>query len=129
MKVAVSTDGGEVSAHFGRCPQFTIAVIEAGKIVKKEVLENPGHDPGRIPKFLKDRGVECIVAGGMGMRAQQFFAEMEIQTLMGITGPVDEVIEKIAGGSIEGGESLCKPGAGKGYGVEKNECDHEGDEH
>ena len=24
MKVAISTDNGYVSAHFGRCPEFTI---------------------------------------------------------------------------------------------------------
>jgi hypothetical protein len=44
---------------------------------------------------------------------------------MGVDGKVDEIIEKISNGTLQGGESLCKPGAGKGYGLDKTECDHE----
>jgi predicted Fe-Mo cluster-binding NifX family protein len=74
MRIAISTDGDNVSAHFGRCPSFTIVDIDDGTIKKKEVIENPGHQPGVIPQFLHKRGVDCIVAGGMGIRAQGFFA-------------------------------------------------------
>jgi len=28
---------------------------------------------------------------------------------------------------LEGGESLCNPGAGRRYGLEKEECDHPDD--
>ena len=124
MRVAISTDGDDVSAHFGRCPVFTIVDIKDGKVVKKESLSNPGHEPGRIPQFLHDHGVDCIVAGGMGMRATGFFAELGIQAVVGISGKIDDVINKLVLGKLEGGESLCRPGAGKGYGLDKSECDH-----
>ena len=42
----------------------------------------------------------------------------------GVEGSIDEVIQKLEQGVLEGGESLCTPGAGRGYGIEKNECDH-----
>ncbi len=125
MKVALSTDGNQVSAHFGRCPQFTIITIENGEVIKREVLENPGHQPGAIPRFLHEHGVDCIIAGGMGMRATGFFRELGMETVVGVSGPIDEVVEKILSGKLEGGESLCAPGAGKGYGLDKEECDHE----
>ena len=35
MRAAISTDGEYVSAHFGRCPYFTIVSIDDGKITKK----------------------------------------------------------------------------------------------
>ena len=124
MRVAISTDGEFVSAHFGRCPSFTIVDIENGKVTKKEVVDNPGHQPGFIPQFLHERGVNCIVAGGMGMRATGFFNELGIQAIVGISGKIDEIIEKLQKGTLEGGESLCKPGLGKGYGLDKTECDH-----
>ncbi len=124
MRVAISTDGDFVSAHFGRCPSFTILNIEDGKVTKQEVLDNPGHQPGFIPQFLHQKGVECIVCGGMGVRATGFFNELGIQTIVGVGGRIDEVIEKIQKGTLEGGESLCKPGLGKGYGLDKTECDH-----
>lgn len=124
MRIAISTDGEFVSAHFGRCPSFTIVDIENDKVTKREVVDNPGHQPGFIPQFLHEKGVDCIIAGGMGMRATGFFNEFDIQAIVGISGKISEVIEKLLKGILEGGESLCKPGSGKGYGLDKAECDH-----
>jgi predicted Fe-Mo cluster-binding NifX family protein len=125
MKIAISTDGDYVSAHFGRCPSFTIADIQEGKVSSKEIISNPGHHPGFLPQFLHERGVEYIVAGGMGQRAQILFNQNNIKTIMGISGKINEVLNQICNGTLKGGESLCNPGSGKGYGVEKTECDHE----
>ncbi len=127
MKIAISTDNNYVSAHFGRCPHFTIVEIEGEKILSKETVDNPGHQPAFLPQFLSDLGVNCIIAGGMGRRATGLFAEKNIQTLVGISGSVDEIIDKLIKGTLEGGESLCRPGSGRGYGIEKSECDHSED--
>ncbi len=128
MRVAISTDGELVSAHFGRCPSFTIVDIDNNRLTKKVVVNNPGHQPGLIPQFLHEKGVSCIITGGMGMRAEGFFKEFGIQTIIGISGKISEVIDRLLNGTLEGGESLCRPGSGKGYGVEKTECDHAEDE-
>ena len=124
MRIAISTDGDLVSAHFGRCPTFTIVDIDGGNVIRRETLDNPGHQPGFIPQFLHEKGVECIVCGGMGRRATGFFSEYGIETVLGITGRIDEVIGKIQKGTLKGDASLCKPGSGKGYGLDKAECDH-----
>lgn len=124
MRIAISTDGKNVSSHFGRCPSFTLIDIENGNTVKRLELLNPGHSPGYIPQFLKDKGVQIIVCGGMGARAQGFFETFSIETIMGVNGKIDDVIETLEKGMLKGGKSLCSPGAGRGYGVEKDECDH-----
>jgi predicted Fe-Mo cluster-binding NifX family protein len=124
MRVAISTDGDSVSVHFGRCPSFTIVDIENGELKKITEVPNPGHQPGAIPEFLHKKGVECIVAGGMGMRAVSFFEEYGIKTIVGVSGSIDGAVEQLKIGALKGGTSLCKPGAGKGYGLEKEECDH-----
>ena len=131
MRIAISTDGDFVSAHFGRCPSFTIVDIQDGKLTKKEIVDNPGHQPGFIPQFLHEKGVSCIIAGGMGMRATGFFNEFGIQAIVGISGKISEVIEKLLKGTLEGGESLCSPGVGKGLGVEKihTEADDNPEDH
>jgi len=95
MKIAISTEGDSVSMHFGRCPSFTIVDIESGKLISKSSLNNPGHEMGAIPKFLNEHGVNCIVAGGMGGRAQTFFQEFNIETVIGANGKIDDVIEKL----------------------------------
>lgn len=129
MRIAISTDGDSVSAHFGRCPNFTIIDLEGDKVTKKEIIDNPGHHPGFLPKFLHDQGVGCIVAGGMGKRATDLFSENNIKTMVGISGTIESVIEQIKKGTLQGGESLCKPGAGKGYGLDKTECTHDEEDH
>ncbi|MEA1939873.1 MAG: NifB/NifX family molybdenum-iron cluster-binding protein [Candidatus Caldatribacteriota bacterium] len=129
MKIAISTDGGFVSAHFGRCPSFTIAEIEGEDILKTEEINNPGHQPAFLPNYLAERGVKYIICGGMGRNALNLFAEKEIIPIVGVTGKVTEVIDKFVQGKLEVGESACKPGIGKGYGLEKEECDHPDEEH
>ncbi|MEN6321153.1 MAG: NifB/NifX family molybdenum-iron cluster-binding protein [Syntrophaceae bacterium] len=124
MRVAIATDGEFVAAHFGRCPAFTLIDIEGNTITAREVIDNPGHQPGVIPQFLYDRGVRCIITGGMGSRAVEMFSELDMEAIAGIEGKVTEIIDKLIKGALVGGESLCQPGAGKGYGVEKSICDH-----
>jgi predicted Fe-Mo cluster-binding NifX family protein len=113
MRIAISSDGDQVSSHFGRCPTFTVVDIEQGKAIKRDSIDNPGHQPGFIPKFLHEKGVQCIVSGGMGARAIQLFTEFNIKTILGVSGSIEEVIGKLEQGTLKSGESVCK-GEGKG---------------
>lgn len=113
MKVAISTDLGFVSPHFGRCRSYTIVEIENGKVISREEIPNPGHQPGFLPGFLAERGVGCIVAGGMGPRARELFAQKGIQTVIGVQSPVEEVVEKLIRDELEEGEDLCGHKNGK----------------
>jgi len=110
MKVAISTENGYVSAHFGRCPAYTLVEIQNGRIVAREEIPNPGHQPGFLPEYLSAKGIGVIIAGGMGPRAQGLFAEKNIQTIIGIQGPIDEVIDKFLRQELEGGQDLCDHG-------------------
>lgn len=125
LRIAISTDGQDVAEHFGRCPTYTFVDIEDGEVKRVIEVDNPGHAPGNIPQFLHEKEVALVVCGGMGMRAQGFFKDYNIKTLTGITGTIEEAIEKLKTDSLVGGESICQPGAGKGYGIDKTECDHE----
>ncbi len=119
MKIAISTESGTVCAHFGRAPDFTFVTIEDNQVLKKEILQNPGHSVGSIPEFVNQQGAKYMIAGGMGRRAEAFFNQYGIEVIVGVTGKIDDVIRKIIDGTLEGGESLCSPGVGKGFGVEK----------
>ena len=112
MKVAVSTEQGYVSAHFGRCSSYTIFEIQEGRVLNREEIPNPGHQPGFLPQFLSEKGVSCIICGGMGPRAQGLFAQRNIETIIGVQGPVDEVIQKFLNQELEAGEDMCEHGVG-----------------
>ncbi|MFX0040515.1 MAG: NifB/NifX family molybdenum-iron cluster-binding protein [Promethearchaeota archaeon] len=123
MKIAISTDTGRVSGHFGRAPEFTFITIENNRIIEKKVLPNPGHTVGSIPNFVHKQGANYMIAGGMGRRAEAFFNEYGIEVIVGVSGTIDEVVKRIIDGTLEGGKSLCTPGGGKGYGVDKIHTD------
>ncbi len=129
MIIAIATDGRYVSPHFGRCGTYTIVDIEGGNVIKKEIVANPGHEPGAIPEFLNKKGARKVVCGGIGTRARDLFGQYGIEIVAGVEGEVDSIIVKLAKGTLSGSESFCKPGAGRGYGVEKTECDHAHEEH
>ena len=129
MKIAISIDGNSVSAHFGRCPEFLIAEIQSGKLIKSEKLLNPGHAPGAIPEFLHSKGIQRIICGGIGAKATKNFNSYGIQVITGVTGDINDTLDLFMQGTlIANGESLCVPGAGRGYGLDKTVCDHTQDD-
>lgn len=107
MKVAISTDNGQVSAHFGRCQCYTIFEIEDGAVKSKDVVECPPHQPGYLPQFLSEKNASVVITGGMGHKAQSLFAQKNIETVIGVRGSVDEVVTRYLAGNLEVGESRC----------------------
>jgi len=115
MRAAIATENGQVCQHFGSCPEYTIIDMENNKITGRSIFKNPGHSGGcAMPGILHNEKVNCVVAGGMGQKAIMNFENYGIKTFMGVSGPVEEVIEKLLNNTLQGGESLCN---------------HDGDEH
>jgi predicted Fe-Mo cluster-binding NifX family protein len=117
MRLAVATDGGNVSQHFGQCSEYTIVDIQNKKIVGKRLFTNPGHQEGgcSIPPTLNEEKVEYVIAGGMGQKAIMLFDRYGIKTFLGVTGSVDEVIEKFMNDSLVSSESMCISAHGQGH--------------
>lgn len=96
--------------HFGHCEKFTIIDVDPEKIeiLNKEEVVPPAHEPGVLPKWLHEKGVNVIIAGGMGMRAQQFFQQYGIKVVVGAP-PVDPqiVILSYLKGDLVTGDNIC----------------------
>ena len=112
--IAISTEEDQVAPHFGRCSTYTLVEINDGQAENKRVIPNPGHQPGFLPRYLGDLGVNCVIAGGMGPRAQNLFSEQGIQTIIGVTGSVNQVLQDFLLGELNGGASLCSHPDGHG---------------
>jgi len=107
LRLAIATENGTVSAHFGHCPEFTLVDVEDGAVSSRRAVAAPPHQPGVIPMFLKDQGVDVIVAGGMGRKAADIFNDVGIEQVVGVSGSVDAAIEAWLDGSLSGDGSLC----------------------
>ncbi|MDK2990849.1 MAG: hypothetical protein PWP48_82 [Clostridiales bacterium] len=106
-KVAIATEGNIVSQHFGHCSQYTIVDIENGQVKNKTTIMNPGHEPGFLPRYLSEKGIDYIIAGGMGTQAQVLFNERGVKPILGVSGTIDEVTEAFINDKLQAGESLC----------------------
>ena len=84
MKVAIAKEGDLVSEHFGHCTEYALFVIENSKITSREILESPGHEPGKLPPFLASHKVTHVLAGGMGPRAVDLFCANNIEVFLGV---------------------------------------------
>lgn len=107
MKIAVASDGTMVSGHFGHCEGFTLYEEDNAEVRNKEIVANPGHKPGYLPVFLKERNVDVIIAGGMGETAQELFREKGIEVLVGAQGIADHVVKQYLAGELKSTGSIC----------------------
>jgi len=85
MKIAIPLANGKLAMHFGHCERFALIDVDADtkKIIKSDEVTPPPHEPGLLPKWLAEHGVNLIIAGGMGQRALMLFAENNIQVIVG----------------------------------------------
>jgi len=83
MKIALPVAENKLCAHFGHCDKFAIFEVQGEKIINKTLVVPPPHEPGVLPRWLGEMGIEVIVAGGMGQRALALFAEKRIKVITG----------------------------------------------
>ena len=110
LVVAIPVAGGQLCMHFGHCEQFALLDVDtaANEILGTRHLAPPPHEPGALPRWLHEQGVNLIIAGGMGQRAQNIFTEQNIQVIVGVpAGPPESIVRAYLDGKLQPGDNLC----------------------
>lgn len=110
MKIAIPLASGQLSMHFGHCDQFALVEVneETKRIGTVMLLNPPAHEPGLLPRWLHEQGATVIIAGGMGMRAQQLFEQQQIQVVVGASAATPEaLVQGFLESTLETGENIC----------------------
>ncbi|HOH98536.1 MAG TPA: NifB/NifX family molybdenum-iron cluster-binding protein [Candidatus Cloacimonadota bacterium] len=108
MKLAIPLEGNKLSSHFGHCEAFAVFTIEAGKIVKEETIDPPVHEPGSHPRFLHELGISVVIAGGMGIKAQDLMHQNGIEVIIGVCPmPLSEIVQLYLDSRLESGDNRC----------------------
>lgn len=115
MKIAIAKEGNQISAHFGHCEGFEVFEIYENVIKDRSFLPNPGHRPGFLPPYLAEKGINMIIAGGMGATAQELFKENNVSVVVGAQGTIDDVIEQYVNGTLISTGSVCTEHAHEGH--------------
>ena len=125
MKIAIPLVAGRLSEHFGHCEQF--ALIEADPAAKQILNQTrvvpPPHEPGLLPRWLQQQGVQVIIAGGMGQRALDLFVQNGIAVHAGTTGATPEDLAQAwLSGALGDATPTCGHGGG---GDHQHGCHHD----
>ncbi len=108
MKIAIPTANGKLAMHFGHCEKFTIVNVENNKIAGTEEAIPPPHEPGVLPKWLGEQNVNVIIAGGMGSRAQNLFAQNNIKVIVGAPADsTEDIVAAFLDDSLVAGDNVC----------------------
>ncbi len=106
--VVVPVSGEKLSSHFGHCEAFAFVTTEKGKIVRTDMRESPGHEPGVLPRWLYEQGADVVIAGGMGDRARQILADNGIEVVIGAPmDPAESLVNQYLSGTLVTGKNAC----------------------
>ena len=110
MHIAIHLTEGKLSLHFGHCEEF--ALVEVDEQTKEvshiSKLKPPGRQPGVLPRWLAEQKANVIIAGGMGQRACQLFAQNGIDVVLGASANTPEQLANTYFlGTLETGENIC----------------------
>jgi len=108
VKIAIPMAEGILCNHFGHCEQFALIDLQGKNIIQKVMVTPPPHEPGLLPRWLGEKGVGLIIAGGMGQRAVSLFNERGIKVLTGAPqlGP-EELIAQYVDQTLITGDNVC----------------------
>jgi ATP-binding protein involved in chromosome partitioning len=110
MRIAIPVENGTLCMHFGHCERFALIDVDPAtrKIIGREDIQAPPHQPGLLPPWLAERGATMVIAGGMGQRAIALFQQQGIEVLVGAPalGP-EALVEEFLTGRLTSGENVC----------------------
>ncbi|MBW1817337.1 MAG: P-loop NTPase [Deltaproteobacteria bacterium] len=106
--LAVPVSEGKLSSHFGHCDEFAFIETKDGRIAHSEFRTPPAHEPGVLPRWLKEQGADVAIAGGIGERAQEMLIQNNIEVVVG--APMDtpeSLANQYLTGTLVAGSNIC----------------------
>ncbi len=110
MRIAIPVADGRLNQHFGHSRRFAVIDVnrETREIVTAIEVDAPEHQPGLLPFWLKERGVGVVIAGGMGTRAQNLFAEAGVEVFTGVEeSDVNSLVSAYLSGTLVSRPVTC----------------------
>ncbi|MCI2111815.1 MAG: DUF134 domain-containing protein [Bacilli bacterium] len=106
MKVAVSFDDGKVFQHFGQTSSFKLYEVKEGAVVSSSVEPTNGVSHHELIQWLRDKGVDTLICGGIGGGAIRLLKKSGITCMAGVEGSAEEAVAKLLKNELE---CVCEP--------------------
>lgn len=111
MKIAISSNGttleDQVDQRFGRCKYF---IIIESNTMNFEAISNQGAFASggagiKAAQTLAEKGVKAVISGNIGPNAFNTLSAANIDTYVGASGEIKNIIQRFNRGELEKTES------------------------
>jgi predicted Fe-Mo cluster-binding NifX family protein len=93
-----------LGAHFGHCALYTLVSVENREVQNVDVVPNVPHQQGGCMapvQYLAEKGVNRLIAGGMGLRPLMGFHQVGIDVYHDDQRPeIRPVVEDLIAGKL-----------------------------
>jgi predicted Fe-Mo cluster-binding NifX family protein len=110
VRIAIPLADGLLCQHFGHCQQFAFFDVspDGREVLRRTATTPPEHAPGLLPRWLREWGVEVVITGGMGSRAQALFRETGIRVVTGAPSlSAEQIVKDFLAGALVTGDNAC----------------------
>ncbi|MEG0072677.1 MAG: NifB/NifX family molybdenum-iron cluster-binding protein [Raoultibacter sp.] len=107
MKIAVASEGLDVSHHFGHCLNYNYFTVADGAVVDCQNMPSPGHLCGSMAPLMKELEVGALITGGIGAGAKNAFDAHGITVITGASGNARQAVEDYLSGELSSSEATC----------------------
>jgi predicted DNA-binding protein (UPF0251 family)/predicted Fe-Mo cluster-binding NifX family protein len=106
--IAIPSENGMLSNHFGHAPEFAFVECDGTEIKSVKMQVPPPHEPGILPKWVAEQGGKVVIAGGMGHKAIDIFQQHGVDVVTGANSlPVEELAKQFVEGNLTGSGNKC----------------------
>lgn len=109
MKIAIPSENGKLCSHFGHCENFSIVDVDlnSGEMNIKTTAPEDGVSCHCAP-WVKDQGVDIVLAGGIGGRPAAALEELGIKVIAGCPAiEIETLVKSFINKQLELGENSC----------------------
>ena len=93
MRIAVASEGLNVSPYFERCTDYTCYTITYGIITECQNIPNSGLPASRVACLMNDLGVDIVISGKIEDEAKQALQDNNIEIFDGTSGTARSAVE------------------------------------
>lgn len=107
MRIAVASEGLDVSPYFEHCISFTIYTIDCGIIAECQNMPNPRLQYGSLASLLVELEVDVVIAGCMERASAHALTEANIEVVFGVVGTARAATEAYLAKTLISSDEWC----------------------
>ena len=107
MRIAVASEGLDVSPYFEHCDSFTIYTIDCGIISECQNMPNPKLSASKLALLLRDLDVDTLIVGCIEREAATRLQTTDIELVYGVKGTARAATEAFLAKTLIGFDEWC----------------------